>query len=50
MTRGMAGHWYKRLPRHDRGINPSRLAMILSTIRFGRIAVTSCRTGSGAIW
>src|SRR6202021_448685 len=29
------------------GINPRRLAMILSTMRFGSTAVIKCRIGSG---
>lgn len=32
------------------GINPRRLAMILSTMRFGSTAVIKCRIGSGVIW
>jgi hypothetical protein len=35
---------------HAGGISPSRLAMILSIIRLGRIAVIRCRIGSGVIW
>ena len=37
-------------PAHAFGINPRRLAMILSTIRFGSSPVIRCRIGSGAIW
>src|SRR6266404_4357567 len=37
-------------PRYAGGINPRRLAMILSSIRLGRIAVIRCRIGSGVIW
>jgi hypothetical protein len=32
------------------GSSPRRLAMILSTIRFGRMAVITCRIGSGVTW
>jgi hypothetical protein len=35
---------------HAGGIKPRRLAMILSTIRFGRKPVIRCRIGSGVIW
>ena len=35
---------------HARGIKPSRLAMILSTVRFGSSPVIRCRIGSGVIW
>jgi hypothetical protein len=35
---------------HAGGIKPRRLAMILSTIRFGSTAVIKCRIGSGVIW
>jgi hypothetical protein len=38
------------VPAHAGGINPRRLAMILSTIRFGSTAVIKCRIGSGVIW
>jgi len=34
---------------HAEGNSPRRLAMILSTIRFGRMAVIKCRIGSGVI-
>jgi hypothetical protein len=37
------------LPAHAGGINPRRLAMILSTIRFGSIAVTKYRIEFGVI-
>ena len=37
-------------PAQPLGSSPSRLAMIRSTIRLGRIAVIKCRIGSGAIW
>ena len=32
------------------GISPRRLAMILSTMRFGSIDPISCWIGSGVIW
>ena len=32
------------------GFNPRRLAIILSTMRFGSTAVIKCRIGSGVIW
>ena len=35
---------------HALDISPRRLAMILSTIRFGSSPVIRCRIGSGAIW
>jgi len=35
---------------HAGGIKPRRLAMILSTIRFGSTAIIKCRIGSGVIW
>jgi hypothetical protein len=35
---------------HVRGISPRRLAMILSTIRFGSMPVIRCRIGSGVTW
>jgi len=35
---------------HAGGIRPRRLAMILSTIRFGSTDVIMCRIGSGVIW
>ena len=35
--------------RHAGGIRPTRLAMILSTMRFGSHCVIRCRIGSGAI-
>ena len=35
--------------RHIFGIRPRRLAMILSTIRFGSTDVITCRIGSGVI-
>jgi hypothetical protein len=34
---------------HARGINPRRLAMIRSTVRFGSTAVMMWRIGSGVI-
>ena len=37
-------------PSHVGGISPRRLAMILSTMRFGRTAVISWCIGSGVIW
>jgi|HubBroStandDraft_3_1064219.scaffolds.fasta_scaffold290651_2 hypothetical protein len=35
---------------HAAGNSPSRLAMILSTMRLGSIVVIRCRIGSGVIW
>ena len=35
---------------HEGGSNPSRLAMILSVIRFGSTASIRCRIGSGVSW
>jgi hypothetical protein len=36
-------------PVHAEGIRPRRLAMILSTIRFGRMAAIKYRIGSGVM-
>ena len=40
----------RTVPAHAGGIRPSRLAMILSTIRLGRTDVMRYRIGSGVIW
>ena len=46
----LIGNRHPLVPLRGPGISPRRLAMILSTIRFGRIDVIRCRIASGAIW
>src|SRR5438445_13340060 len=42
--------WHRHFGAQAGGVSPRRLAMILSTIRFGSTPVIRCRIGSGVIW